>query len=107
MNDEAQTTEEGRAQTALGVTRTPAEHDPRANPAVLAALARIAPGTELRQAIDDVIHAHEGALIVIADPQELSFLYSGGIRLDQPFTPQLLYELTKMEIGRASCRERV
>ena len=30
-------------------------------------------------------------------PAELSFLYSGGIRLDPPFRPQLLYELAKMD----------
>ena len=34
---------------------------------------------------------------MIGDPAELAFLYSGGIRLDQPFTPQLLYELAKMD----------
>ena len=55
------------------------------------------PARELRQAIDDIIRSHEGALIVIGDPAELSFLFSGGIRLDQPFTPQLLYELAKMD----------
>jgi diadenylate cyclase len=82
---------------ALGFTRTPSERDPRADAHVLEALARIAPGTELRQAIDDIILSHEGALIVIGDPVELEFLYSGGIRLDQPFTPQLLYELAKMD----------
>src|ERR687894_692938 len=82
---------------ALGFTRTPSEHDPRADPHVLEALARIAPGTELRQAIDDIILSQEGALIVIGDPVQLEFLYSGGIRLDQPFTPQLLYELAKMD----------
>src|SRR5438045_3165133 len=60
-------------------------------------LGRIAPGTELRQAIDDVIRSREGALIVIGDPGELSFLFSGGMRLDQPFTPQFLYELAKMD----------
>jgi diadenylate cyclase len=81
----------------LGFTRTPSERDPRADPQLLEALARIAPGTELRQAIDDVILSHEGALIVIGDPGALAFLYSGGIRLDQPFTPQLLYELAKMD----------
>jgi diadenylate cyclase len=87
-----------RAQSAaLGFTRTPSEHDPRANQQLLEALARIAPGTELRQAIDDIIRSREGALIVIGDPNELSFLYSGGIRLDQPFTPQLTYELAKMD----------
>jgi diadenylate cyclase len=61
------------------------------------AIARLSPGTALRQGIDDVIRSHEGALIVIGDPEELSFLYSGGIRIDQPFTPQLLYELSKMD----------
>src|ERR687885_395233 len=81
----------------LGFTRTPSEDDPRRDPRLLEALARIAPGTELRQAIDDIIRSHEGALIVVGDPQALSFLYSGGIRLDQPFTPQLLYELAKMD----------
>jgi diadenylate cyclase len=89
---------EGSAPTgALGFTRTPSEHDPRADRHVLEALARIAPGTELRQAIDDIILSKEGALIVIGDPLELEFLYSGGIRLDQPFTPQFLYELAKMD----------
>jgi len=81
----------------LGFTRTPSEDDPRRDPGLLEAIEKIAPGTELRQAVDDVIRSHEGALIVIGDPQELSFLYSGGIRLDAPFRPQLLYELAKMD----------
>jgi len=81
----------------LGFTRTPSEDDPRRNPDLLAAIAKVAPGTELRQAVDDVIRSHEGALIVVGDPHELSFLYSGGIRLDAPFRPQLLYELAKMD----------
>ena len=88
---------ESQAATALGFTRTPSEDDPRRDPQLLGALERIAPGTELRQAIDDVIRSREGALIVIGDPAELSFLYSGGMRLDQPFTPQFLYELAKMD----------
>src|SRR3989440_5851199 len=84
-------------QSALGFTRTPSEDDPRRDPHLLVALEQIAPGTGLRQAIDDVIRSREGALIVIGDPEGLKFLYSGGIRLDQPFTPQLLYELSKMD----------
>ena len=85
------------AQAALGFTRTPSEDDPRRDPDLLAALRRIAPGTELRQGMDDIIRSREGALIVIGDPNELSFLFSGGIRLDVPFTGQLLYELAKMD----------
>jgi diadenylate cyclase len=83
--------------SALGFTRTPSEDDPRRDLRLLEALGRIAPGTDLRQAIDDIIRSREGALIVVGDPETLSFLYSGGIRLDQPFTPQLLYELAKMD----------
>jgi diadenylate cyclase len=81
----------------LGFTRTPSEDDPRRDPHLLTAIETIAPGTPIRQAVDDVIRSHEGALIVIGDPVELSFLYSGGIRLDAPFRPQLLYELAKMD----------
>jgi diadenylate cyclase len=85
------------AQTALGFTRTPSEDDPRRDPHLLSALERIAPGTDLRQALDDIIRSREGALIVIGEPNELAFLFSGGMRLDQPFTPQFLYELAKMD----------
>jgi diadenylate cyclase len=89
--------EERRPPAPLAPQRAPGERDRRHDSRVLAALARIAPGTELRQAIDDIIRSREGALIVIGEPSELSFLLSGGIELDQPFTPQLLYELAKMD----------
>jgi diadenylate cyclase len=97
---ESEPTKETKAERPLGdlgFTRIPSEEDPRRNPELLAAIATIAPGTELRQAVDDVIRSHEGALIVVGDPDELSFLYSGGIRLEAPFRPQLLYELAKMD----------
>jgi diadenylate cyclase len=81
----------------LGFTRIPSEEDPRRDPMLLAAIAKVAPGTGLREAVDDVIRSHEGALIVVGDPEKLSFLYSGGIRLDAPFRPQMLYELAKMD----------
>src|SRR6266508_10738 len=81
----------------LGFTRSPSEDDPRRDPRLLASIARIAPGTELRQGIDDIIRSHEGALIVIGDPEALSFLYSGGMKLDLRFTAQHLYEVAKMD----------
>jgi diadenylate cyclase len=97
QTDPRETKREPQLQPALGFTRTPSEDDPRRTPKLLDAIATVAPGTELRQAIDDVIRSHEGALIVIGDPEKLAFLYSGGIRLDAPFRPQLLYELSKMD----------
>src|SRR5215211_2875292 len=81
----------------LGIVRQPTQHDPRLDSKILSAVGRIAPGTELRSAIDDIIRSSEGALILIGEPGELAFLFSGGIRLDVPFTPQLLYELAKMD----------
>src|SRR5919197_198054 len=81
----------------LGLVRQPAREDPRLDPKVLSAVARIAPGTELRQAIDDIIRSKEGALIVIGEPNDLAFLLSGGMRLDQGFRPQFLDERAKMD----------
>src|SRR6476469_143931 len=90
----------------LGIVRHPTQHDPRLDSKILAAVGRIAPGTALRSAIDDIIRSSEGALIVIGEPNELAFLFSGGIKLEVPFTPQLLYEVAKMDgaiIVNAGC----
>src|SRR5919106_1767185 len=51
----------------------------------------------LLAAIADIIGAQRGALIVRNDPNRLAFLFSGGMRLDLPFTSQQLYELAKMD----------
>ncbi len=64
---------------------------------LLSALAQVAPGTPLRAAIDDIIRAELGALLVVGEPSQLAFLFSGGMRLDLPFTSQQLYELAKMD----------
>ena len=71
--------------------------DPRHDRNFLQALSQVAPGTALRTGIDDIIRAELGALMVIGDPNELAFLFSGGMRLDLPLTSQLLYELAKMD----------
>jgi diadenylate cyclase len=86
-----------RSQQPLGFMRMPSGHDPRRDPHLLESIARIAPGTELRQGIDDIIRSHEGALIVVGNPDELDFMFSGGIRIGLAFTPQLLFELAKMD----------
>ena len=59
----------------------------------------VAPGTPLREGLDDILHAGTGGLIVIGEEEELSFLYSGGIMLDVDYTPAMLYQVAKMDGG--------
>ena len=63
------------------------------------ALEMIAPGTALREGLDNILDARTGGLIIIGDPEELSFLYSGGIKLDVDYTPALVYQVAKMDGG--------
>jgi len=57
----------------------------------------VAPGTALREGIDNVIHASTGALMVIGEPEEISYLFSGGLKLDVDYTPALIYQVAKMD----------
>jgi len=76
-----------------GLNRLEARLDPR----LLQALDMVAPGTALREGIDGIIHARTGGLILLAEPDEVSFLLSGGLRLDVDYNPALLYQLAKMD----------
>jgi diadenylate cyclase len=73
------------------------ELEARQDPRLLRALDNVAPGTPLREGIDNIIHARTGGLILIADPDDVSFLFSGGIKLDVDYTPALLYQVAKMD----------
>lgn len=64
---------------------------------ILAEVAKVAPGTRLREGIDRIIRARTGALIVIGGEPEIDQDCKGGFRLDVPFHPSLLYELAKMD----------
>ncbi|MHB9003463.1 MAG: DNA integrity scanning diadenylate cyclase DisA [Coriobacteriia bacterium] len=70
-------------------------------------LARVAPGTALREGIEHILSARTGALIVIGDADPVSHLCDGGFTIDTPFTPQRLFELAKMDgaiVLDADCR---
>ena len=57
----------------------------------------VAPGTALREGMDNIVHARSGGLVVVGDSEEISFMFSGGIRLDIDYTPALLYQVAKMD----------
>jgi diadenylate cyclase len=73
------------------------ELEARQDPRLLRALDSVAPGTPLREGIDNIIHARTGGLVLVAEADEVSFLFSGGIRLDVDYSPALLYQLAKMD----------
>lgn len=63
-------------------------------------LSIVAPGTPLREAMDNVIRADKGALIfIIQDPKEYvkSGVIQGGFDLNCSFNPNKVYELAKMD----------
>ena len=56
----------------------------------------VAPGTNLRNALDNSLKTGKGALIVV-DNEKLEPIIDGGFRVNCRFTPQRLTELTKMD----------
>ena len=61
------------------------------------ALLMVSPGTKFREAISAILQSRTGALICFGNPKKLSELSEGGVELNAPCTPQLLYELSKMD----------
>jgi diadenylate cyclase len=61
------------------------------------ALAKVAPGTPLRDGIDRVIRSRAGALLVLDDGPAVLTICSGGFLVDAPYSPQRLSELAKMD----------
>ena len=76
----------------------PIENERASEEEVYNVLKAVAPGTNLRTAINSIMHAGRGALIVI-DNGELSHIIDGGFRVYTKFTPQKLVELAKMDGG--------
>ncbi len=60
-------------------------------------LKMIAPGTPIRDGLENILKAKTGALIVIGDSKEVLDLVDGGFQLDIDYTSSRLYELAKMD----------
>ena len=60
-------------------------------------LKMIAPGTPIRDGLENILKAKTGALIVIGDTKEILDLVDGGFELDVDYTSARLYELAKMD----------
>lgn len=64
---------------------------------ILELLKMVAPGTVLREGLDNILKAKTGALIVISENENVMNIVDGGFKLDQDFTPATIYELSKMD----------
>jgi diadenylate cyclase len=57
----------------------------------------LAPGTPIREGIDNVLRANTGGLIVIGFNEKVKSIVDGGFGINCPFSPSFLYELAKMD----------
>ena len=64
---------------------------------LLKTIARIAPGTELREGLERIMRGRTGALIVLGSDRTVSSMSSGGFNIDTEFSATRLRELAKMD----------
>lgn len=67
------------------------------NDKMLEILKLVAPGTELREGLENVLKAKTGALIVVSDSEDILKIADGGFKIDEEFTSTNIYELAKMD----------
>ena len=61
-------------------------------------LKKIAPGTPIREGLDNILKARTGALLLITDKQEvIDTLVDGGFAINEDYSSSKLYELAKMD----------
>lgn len=57
----------------------------------------IAPGTALREGLENILKARTGALIVVSDSPEIMKITDGGFKIDEEYSSAKIYELAKMD----------
>lgn len=57
----------------------------------------MAPGTPLREGLENVLRAKTGGLIVLGDSDQVLDLVDGGFAINSDYTPTYVYELAKMD----------
>ena len=61
-------------------------------------LKKIAPGTAIRDGLDNILRAKTGALLLITDKQDvIDEIVDGGFSINEDYTSAKLYELAKMD----------
>ena len=61
-------------------------------------LKKIAPGTDIREGLDNILKARTGALLLITDKKEvIQEVVDGGFNINEDYNSAKLYELAKMD----------
>lgn len=71
--------------------------DPKREIAITKILRMVAPGTVLRDGIDNILRAKTGGLIVVGVSDTVFSMVDGGFSIQCELTPSHLYELAKMD----------
>ncbi|MBL4938461.1 DNA integrity scanning protein DisA [Clostridium sp. YIM B02515] len=64
---------------------------------LLSILKIMAPGTALREGLENVLRAKTGGLIVLGDSEQVLDIVDGGFAINSDYTPTYIYELAKMD----------
>ncbi|MGE5627755.1 MAG: DNA integrity scanning diadenylate cyclase DisA [Solirubrobacterales bacterium] len=57
----------------------------------------MAPGTQLREGLENILRAKTGGLLVLGDNSQIMDIVDGGFVLNSDYTPSYVYELAKMD----------
>lgn len=64
---------------------------------IMSSIKLLAPGTPLREGLENILRAKTGGLIVIGDNEEVMSLVDGGFYINIDFSTAYIYELAKMD----------
>ncbi len=58
---------------------------------------KVAPGTQIREGLENILKAGTGGLIVLSDDEKVLKLTDGGFKINEEYSPSKIYELAKMD----------
>lgn len=57
----------------------------------------VAPGTQLRDGLNNILRAKTGGLVILGDSEEILNIVDGGFKINSEYSPSYIYELAKMD----------
>lgn len=64
---------------------------------LMSILKLLAPGTQLRDGLENILRAKTGGLLVLGDSEHILKIVDGGFTINSEYSPSYVYELAKMD----------